>query len=302
MADCDCIKRHPARISRRVLWKDLNKEGIPDNHTDDDTFLREVKTNINLRTYTYKEAICGSSVLIQQLSLVVFFVLVYALILQKHMTAIETILGCTVILGFLHAYYRSLICSSLIPTRKDFQTFIVIYGFAFGVSPVLSTLTRTVSTDSIYTMVAVLLFVSLIVHDYGPRAMVVSGAFSLNAAFGAAVCLASRLPSSIDTFALIICAVGIFGLWPGLRSVVKPQRPRGFLVISAAMVLMDGILLLWLSRFWLAMFVGVICVVGFLCPGLLIWLQKWKTTIHGPWDEAELRHEIKPSLSSQKSL
>ncbi|XP_055329506.1 phosphatidylinositol N-acetylglucosaminyltransferase subunit C-like [Paramacrobiotus metropolitanus] len=278
----------PNCLSRRVLWKN---EGIPDNHTDDETFLKELRTNVNLRTYTYREAVCGATVLVQQISLVVFFVIIYALSLRSFMSAPQIIIVYSFLLFTLYFLYRYLILNKRFgpPPKNDLQTFVVIYGFAFGVSPILSTLTGTVSTDSIYTMVAVLLLLNLIVHDYGPQAMVVSQAFSLNAAFGAAVCLASRLPSSLDAFALVICAVGIFGLWPAMRSLLKKRYPAAFPLIAVGMVVADGALLSWLSTFWLGMFAAVVVAVGLLCPALFVYLQRWKTTIHGPWDEAVLK-------------
>ena len=40
---------------------------------------------------------------------------------------------------------------------------------------------------------------------------------------------------------------------------------------------------------WLGGGFGVAVLgVSFVCPFLLIWLQKWKFEINGPWDEAKL--------------
>lgn len=289
-----------ATPSKRILWVDPNNVGIPDNHTDDATFLREMKTNMNLRTYTYIEAVRGSAVLVQQISLVVFFIIIYVSMHQSVVSAIQIIVLCCVTSWLLHFWYRRLTTGQWLPAKTDIQTFIAIYGFAFGVSPILATLTRTVSTDSIYTMVAALLLLSLGVHDYGPQAMVVSEAFSLNAAFGASVCLASRLPSSVDAFALIICAVGIFGLWPVMRSVLKRRLPSGFVCITIGIVLSVVTLLGLLSKFWLGMFVWLVGMIAVVCPGILVHLQKCKTTIHGPWDEAVLRTEPRPASASKK--
>jgi phosphatidylinositol N-acetylglucosaminyltransferase subunit C len=131
-----------------------------------------------------------------------------------------------------------------------------------------------------------MLLANLAVHDYGPKAMVVSQAFSLNAAFAAAVCLASRLSSSLDAFALIIAAVGIFGLWPSMRSVLKEKRPRLFILIAPMLVLLDLMFIAILSVFFAVLFAFLVVAIGLLCPALLVYLQRYKTTIHGPWDEA----------------
>ena len=44
-----------------------------------------------------------------------------------------------------------------------------------------------------------------------------TGAVSLNAAIFAAVCLASRLPTSLHAFVTVLFAVLLFGLLPHLR-------------------------------------------------------------------------------------
>lgn len=49
----------------------------------------------------------------------------------------------------------------------------------------------------------------------------VSDSISLNAAVFAAVCLASRLPSSLDTFSLLLCAMELFVFFPNFRRTVK---------------------------------------------------------------------------------
>ena len=49
----------------------------------------------------------------------------------------------------------------------------------------------------------------------------VSDSFSLNAAMFAAVCLASRLPSSFHTFVIMVFAVILFAIVPKLRNELK---------------------------------------------------------------------------------
>ena len=149
--DDETAQTQPAAHSRHVLWK---SQGTADNHTDDDTFLKEVRTNVNLRTYGYAEAVRGSSVLIQQIAFVVLFITIYAYMLDGRLTAWEVIIAFSSALGLFHLLYRSLTHGRVTPSRKEMHTFIVIYGFAFGISPILSTLTKSISTDSIYSMVA----------------------------------------------------------------------------------------------------------------------------------------------------
>ena len=68
-------------------------------------------------------------------------------------------------------------------------------ALCYGLSPILITLTRTISEDTIYAMTALMLFAYLLFYDYRPSASMTSSPISLNAAIFASVCLASRLPS-----------------------------------------------------------------------------------------------------------
>ena len=78
-------------------------------------------------------------------------------------------------------------------------------------------LTDTISTDTIYTMTFLVLLIHLLFHDYGLRSSFVSHPLSLNAGLFAAVCLASRLPTSFDAFVLLSASVQTFVLYPIFR-------------------------------------------------------------------------------------
>lgn len=121
--------------------------------------------------------------------------------------------------------------------------------FGFGLSPILMTLTETISTDTIYAMTTFMLLANVIFHDYGANAALwvalssrklfksyriitienrstllhfrVSQSLSLNAAIFAAVCLASRLASVYDAFVTLMWAVLVFAMWPQFRQRVK---------------------------------------------------------------------------------
>lgn len=54
----------------------------------------------------------------------------------------------------------------------------------------------------------------------------VSDSISLNAAVFAAVCLASRLSTSLDTFSLLLCAIQLFVFFPNFRRTVKVTMPE----------------------------------------------------------------------------
>ena len=50
------------------------------------------------------------------------------------------------------------------------KTTCIFLAFGYGLSPVLMTLTDTISTDTIYAMTVAMLLANLLFHDYGPSA------------------------------------------------------------------------------------------------------------------------------------
>lgn len=52
----------------------------------------------------------------------------------------------------------------------DLKTVIIILAFSGGLSPVLMTLTDTISTDTVYAMTAFMLLANILFHDYGANA------------------------------------------------------------------------------------------------------------------------------------
>lgn len=53
---------------------------------------------------------------------------------------------------------------------EDLKTFVMFTGFSYCLSPVLASLTETISTDTIYAMTTVMLLANLAFHNYGVQA------------------------------------------------------------------------------------------------------------------------------------
>ena len=101
--------------------------------------------------------------------------------------------------------------------KAGFKQATIFVTFGLALSPVLYKLTDTISTDTIHTMTSLVLLIHLLFHDYGLRSSFVSHPLSLNAGLFAAVCLASRLPTSFDAFVLLFASVETFVLFPIFR-------------------------------------------------------------------------------------
>lgn len=142
----------------------------------------------------------------------------------------------------------------------------MISGFA--TSPILKTLTETISTDTVYTMAAIMMLVHLIFYDYGATAAIVSTPLSLNAAIFGAVCLASRLSTTYHVFALMVFASDIFVLFTVLRKRLRDlfnTRLQIFITLSLAV---SSVICLSLSshQIFLNLYFVLLICINFLFP------------------------------------
>ncbi|KAH6628491.1 phosphatidylinositol N-acetylglucosaminyltransferase-domain-containing protein [Chaetomium tenue] len=196
---------------------------------------------------------------------------------------------------------------------------ILIYFTLLGLSPILKSLTRSTSSDSIWAMSFWLLALNVFFFDYsgGGRAgsaptttttttttsthssnkQMPVASLSTNAALMASTMLASRLPSTGQVFSLTLFSIEVFGLFPIFRQYARRRSWRYHVVLTVLLVLGAGAgvgMILGDERGWpwkkglLGMVVG--CLIAALamggCSWWLIGLQKYKNEIYGPWDPA----------------
>lgn len=188
---------------------------------------------------------------------------------------------------------------------------LLIYFTLLSLSPILKSLTRSTSEDSIWAMSFLLFTINIFFFDYGTPPLVAGGvqnknipaSLSTNAALMASTVLASRLPSTGQVFSLTLFSIEVFGLFPVFRRYAKQRSWWGHVTLTTLLVIgAGGGVGLVLGRggdgegFWdfpyKAGIMGV--VIGLLGTGLamggcswwLISLQKYKNEIHGPWDPA----------------
>ncbi|EFA00579.1 phosphatidylinositol N-acetylglucosaminyltransferase subunit C [Tribolium castaneum] len=261
---------------RKILYEN---QPYPDNYTDD-SFLRDLRTNI--KPVSLGEALWGATLLLEEFCTVVAFVLVYVYLYNEWIQpqSIFTISSVFTALGFV--FYRLVYSKDVqVNLGHDLRTLLIFMVFGHLFSPVLHTLTDTVSTDTIYTMTFFMMVIHLIFFDYGVSAAIVSNSLSLSAAIFASICLASRLSSAYHAFILITVAVELFVLFPLFRSKIK----KSFYIIGP-LVLSDVYFLMNSSVLFMIVFIltGVFINIG--CPVLFVRYQKYKSNIYGPWDEA----------------
>lgn len=172
---------------------------------------------------------------------------------------------------------------------------VLIYCALLGLSPILKSLTKSTSSDSIWAMSAWLMIINVFFFDYGGGVGVkFPASLSTNAALMASTMLASRLPSTEHVFSLTLFSIEVFGLFPVFRRHLRHESWKGHLALTAVLVMGagGGVGVVVSRGGWKAALVGI--TLGNILTGLamggcsmwLIGLQKYKNEIHGPWDPA----------------
>lgn len=255
--------------------------GYPDSYTDQ-TFLKELKTNIDIKEITLLKCMQGTTVVIEKICLVTLFVLVFVYLYNKWVHP-EIVFFCTSMLTTVcFFYYRMSFVESLNTTiREDIRTLLIFLVFGYIFSPVLHTLTDTVSTDTIYTMTFFMMCTHLIFHDYGLVAAIVSKSISLNAAIFGSICLASRLASPYHAFVLMAIAIECFVLYPMLTTKLNGNIFQITVLLPLIIYLLYNV-----SVSMTILFILLLIFVNVVCPYLFVNLQRYKENIYGPWDEA----------------
>ena len=178
---------------------------------------------------------------------------------------------------------------------------VLIYFTLLGLSPILKSLTRSTSSDSIWAMSFWLLAINIFFFDYsgGVGSTKFPASLSTNAALMASTVLASRLPSTRQVFSLTLFSIEVFGLFPVFRRHVRHRSWKYHVLLAIVLVLGAGFGMGMVvaespSGSWpwrsgiVGMFIGILAAAlatgG--CSWWLIGLQKYKNEIRGPWDPA----------------
>lgn len=172
---------------------------------------------------------------------------------------------------------------------------VLIYCALLGLSPILKSLTKSTSPDSIWAMSSWLIAINVFTFDYGagPEAKF-PAPLSTNAALMASTVLASRLPSTTHVFSLTLFSIEVFGLFPVFRRLLRHVSWHGHLALTAVLIVGAGgaLCVTITGGAWPAAVIGVVLggVLTCLAMGMTSWwligLQRFKNEIRGPWDPA----------------
>lgn len=272
----------------KVLYK---KQNVPDNYVDR-TFLSDMRKNVNLYKYTWFEALTGACVVTHEIASTVLFLVTY-IYLKEDTYSISTVLTSMAALILISAIIQQLTSKKwwifnreLLHEHAKSSVIFILFGYMF--SPVLKTLTQSISTDTIYATATLMLITHVIFQDYGADAAIVSRSLSLNSALFAAVCLGSRLPTVHHTFALVVLAVMSFVLLPLLRERLADDV-AGLVVVCVLFVVVVLAALVGVSGMYATLFAVLCFCANIFFPALFVYSQKYKENIFGPWDEAVVK-------------
>jgi phosphatidylinositol N-acetylglucosaminyltransferase subunit C len=157
---------------------------------------------------------------------------------------------------------------------KTAKSALLIYLTLLGLSPILKSLTRSTSSDSIWALATWLLIINIFFFDYGglytppkphlhpytepkplPNGFVADASalapthwspgsvppfpssLSTNAALMASTVLASRLPSITHVFSLTVFSIEVFGLFPVFRRHLRQMSWNGHVLLSIFLVM-----------------------------------------------------------------
>ncbi|KAH8239339.1 hypothetical protein KR032_003364 [Drosophila birchii] len=280
-----------AQVKRRPWVKNLysNRE-YPDNYTDP-SFLKDLRTNLHVRIYTYREAVAGITVLNNQISCITGFLILYQLLLSDSVAPTTILVPSCAVTGLGYLFYRGR-SLSLALLGEDSKTLVTVVLFGYLFSPMLHTLTQAISTDTIYTMTFFVLLANLMFSHYGLDVAMVSKAISLNAAIFGAICLASRLPTSYHAFVLLVEAAVFFVLYP----IITEAKWRAQCMVPIFIICC--LVLYWISHPVLYLYASATIFINFVCPLIFVWQQQYKFNIHGPWDEAIVEENTDENLDA----
>ncbi|KAI9209746.1 phosphatidylinositol N-acetylglucosaminyltransferase subunit C [Polychytrium aggregatum] len=286
-------------------WKKIlyQKQSYPDNYVPDN-FLSEMRQNVDLKNYNYWELSVQAGTLTQQISSITIFVSVFWNSYQGHLSGKALIMMTAVLVVVGYVCWAAVLGESGAAKRQltIVKGGLIIFSLLFGLSPILTTLTKTISSDTIWALTLVMFLTNLLFHEYEGdhfEGIAFPESLSINAAISASVLLASRLSSELMVFGIVSLALVLFGLFPLFRRCLRrwerktwkvPGRPVE-LVLTIAMGSLSIGLLAPISMIPTTVYGCSALFIVFVCPYWLIWNQRFKNEIRGPWDEAKIQLE-----------
>ncbi|EYU20647.1 hypothetical protein MIMGU_mgv1a012245mg [Erythranthe guttata] len=252
--------------------------------------------NANVVKRDLVKVILDSVSISQYLCIVSLVVLVWTYTLRSIFTETSLLLLDIILLcsGFLIVLLTAKRLSFDLLVSYFLKTSFFITGL-YVLSPVYQTLTRSISSDSIWALTTSLVVLHLFLHNYSDSTLEFTNFtsnISLNASIVSSLLIASRLPSRLHVFAIVLFSLQVFLFGPFVGYCVKKYSFRLHLCFSFGLMVLTLFLVYGLHRLLFVLLLGILVFVNLVCPYWLIRIQEYKFEINGPWDEAKLCFNI----------
>ncbi|ERN09714.1 hypothetical protein AMTRI_Chr08g202240 [Amborella trichopoda] len=285
---------------RKVAYGGM-QPGYDDNYTDE-SFLEAMVMNSNVVKRDLLKVMRDSVSISQYLCVVALVVCVWtytlgSIIDEKLLLSLDAVL---LGLGFLVLLLTERRLSLPLLSKYFLNIGFFICGL-YVLAPLFHTLTRSISSDSIWALTVSLLIVHLFLHDYSgsiirppgaPNNPTLTSNISLNASIVASVLIASRLPSRLHVFAIMLFSLQVFIFGPLVIHCLKQYSVKAHLWFSFTLTCSTLAIIFPINRLVFVIFLGLLLFVTVVCPYWLIRMQEYKFEIEGPWDEAKLCFDI----------
>lgn len=187
-------------------WKKLLylQQPYPDNYTDK-SFLSQLKKTNSITKYPYQSLVEDFSLIAFYMSCILLVNLVFVGIYVEQWDSIALTLVTTTISFFAFLVIKN--------SSMNIKSLMVITFILLILSPILKSLTKSTSSDSIWAISFMLCLANAIFHEYSVQTSY-RPILSTNISLSNAIVLASRLNSTLAAFAFVLFAVEINILLP----------------------------------------------------------------------------------------
>jgi phosphatidylinositol glycan class C protein len=272
----------------------IRRPQFADNYTDA-TFLSALRKNVNVRVYSLRELVLGAGHVHQHVSSLVLFFAFFWLMLQGRLDVYTLHAINNVLLTGIYFFWMAFKVRATpkqderLAHKQAAKSGIIFLIVLLGLSPVLKTLTEDIATDTVITVLAGLVLVNVLTHRYGEERQRQPHPLALNAVVCGATMLASRLRTRAEVFALMSLSVIWLGLFPYARNYAAMMRyPASHRAVTALLTAVTSVTLHYIGGHFMWQYLALSALVLYVGPAWLHYLQRYKSILHGPWDEASI--------------
>ena len=188
--------KQPCQPLHTITKLHTNTPPVPDNYTDENTFLDHLQRNPRLQPYEFWSLMADATVIVQHLASVAIFCCCFVAIITGRVSPVAVVSWaslCTILGWALWDYWMGqeevasssdgaapIVKSTTEPvsttTKKTtarseqrvatVKSAVLIYAAVLGLSPILKSLTRSTTSDSIWALSTALLFMNVAFFDY----------------------------------------------------------------------------------------------------------------------------------------